>query len=54
MDGGWWIVSTSWLLTRGASTVKYTTLLPYIGLIESDPKIYINFEICEGKKYINN
>ena len=37
----------------GASTVKYTTPLPYIGLSESDSKVYINFEICKAKKYIN-
>ena len=34
----------------GAGTVKYTTPLPYIGLSESDSKLYPSFEFCEGKK----
>ena len=33
--------------TLGASTVKWTTLDPYWGLSESDPKIYTNFEFYE-------
>ena len=33
----------------GASTVKYTTLVPCIGLSENDLKLYTNFECCEGK-----
>ena len=33
----------------GASTVKYTTPLPCIGLSDSDAKLYANFEFCEGK-----
>jgi hypothetical protein len=36
----------------GASTVKYTTPLPCIGLIESDSKLYSKLEFCEGKKII--
>ena len=35
----------------GASTVKYTTPLPCIGLSESDSKTYTNFELCEGKNH---
>ena len=36
-------------LSMGASMVKYTIPLPYIGLSESDSKLYTNFEVCEGK-----
>ena len=35
----------------GASLVKYTTLLPYICLNESDSTLYIIFEFCEGKNH---
>ena len=38
----------------GASTVKYTTPLPYIGLSESDSKLYANFEFCEKYKHLEN
>jgi hypothetical protein len=31
--------------------VKYITPLPYIGLSESDSKLYIDFEFCEGKNH---
>jgi len=31
------------LLHLGASTVKWTTLDPCLGLSESDPKLYTNF-----------
>jgi hypothetical protein len=31
----------------GASTVKWTTLDPCLGLSESDPKLYTNFEFYE-------
>jgi hypothetical protein len=38
------------LRVTGTGTVKYTTPLPCIGLIEGDSKlIYTNFEFCEGK-----
>jgi hypothetical protein len=33
----------------GASTVKYTALVPYISLSESTLELYNNFECCEGK-----
>ena len=36
-------------MSVGASTVKYTTSLPYIGLNESDSKLYNDFTFCEGK-----
>ena len=32
----------------GASTVKYTTSLPYIGLSEINSKLYNKFKFCEG------
>ena len=35
----------------GASTVKYTTPLPYIGLIDNVSKLYPNFEICVGENH---
>ena len=35
----------TWCL--GASTVKWTTLDPCLGLSESDPKLYTNFEFYE-------
>ena len=35
----------TWCL--GASTVKWTTLDPCLGLSESDPKLYTNFEFHE-------
>ena len=38
-------------ITMGASTVKWTTLEPCIGLSESNSKLYINFEICEDKNH---
>ncbi len=31
--------------------VKYTAILPWIGLSESDSKLYTNLEICEGKNH---
>jgi hypothetical protein len=37
------------LRVTGTSTVKYTTPLPCIGLMEGDSKLYTNFEFCEGK-----
>ena len=40
-------------ITMGASTVKWTTLEPCIGLSESNSKLYINFEICEDKNHKN-
>jgi hypothetical protein len=36
---------------EGASTVKYTTALAYIGLSESVSKPYTNFKFCEGKNH---
>jgi hypothetical protein len=33
----------------GASTVKWTTFDPCLGLSESDPKLYTNFEFHEIK-----
>jgi hypothetical protein len=36
-------------IAMGASTVKWTTLEPCIGLSESNSKLYTNFEICEDK-----
>ena len=35
---------------KGASTVKYTSPLTWIGLSDNDSKLYTNFESCEGKK----
>ena len=34
---------------KDASTIKYTTPLPCIGLRESDSKLCTNFEFCKGK-----
>ena len=34
-------------MDMGASTIKWTTLDPCSGLIESDPKLFINFEFYE-------
>jgi hypothetical protein len=36
---------------KGASTVKYTSPLTWIGLSESDSNPYTNFEFCEGKNH---
>ena len=36
-------------VTLGASTVKYTTPLPWIGLRGSDSKLCTNLEFCERK-----
>ena len=33
----------------GASMVKWTTPHPYLVVIESDPKLFTIFEICEEK-----
>ena len=33
--------------------VKYTPPIPFISLRESDSKLYINFEFCEGKNRKN-
>lgn len=33
----------------GASTIKWTTLNPWLEFNESDSKLYINFEFCEEK-----
>ena len=38
--------------TKGASTVKWTTLEPCIGLSASDSKVYTNFEYVK-KKFIH-
>ena len=40
----------------GASTVKYTTLVPCISLSESDLKLYNNIKCYEGKyhKHLKN
>jgi hypothetical protein len=35
----------------GASTVKYTTPLPYIDSSKSVSKLYTNFEFYEGKNH---
>ena len=35
----------------GASTVKWTTLIPCIGLNENDLKLYNSFEFGEGKNH---
>ena len=35
----------------GASTVKYTTPLPYIGSSVSVSKLYTNFKFCEEKNH---
>lgn len=37
--------------SQGASTVKYITPLPYIGLTESGSKLYTSFVFCEGKNH---
>ena len=41
------------VMVQGASTVKYTSLLPCIDSSESDSKRYTNFEIYEGKNHTN-
>ena len=40
---------TQYILHVGASTVEWTTLDPYLGLSESDPKVYTNFGCKHGK-----
>ena len=42
-----WISCMRWM---GASTVKWTDLDPYLVLVESDSKLYTNFEFGERKK----
>ena len=42
-----WISCMRWM---GASTVKWTDLDPYLVLVESDSKLYNNFEFGERKK----
>ena len=37
--------------TNDANTVKWTTLVPWIGLSENVTKLYINFEFCEGENH---
>ena len=43
--------SRHFLILKGTSTVKYTIALSYIDLIESNLKIYTNFEFYKVKNH---
>ena len=42
-------ITSNDLMPQAAILVKYTTILPSIGLNENDSKLYTNFEYYEGK-----